>query len=116
MSYQITNTLKTYLLTGLVALVTAMPLGNAQSAFAETTMDTNIIMFIDTNGNLSNESLMFNNVLNVFTAAFIASGGDLEIVVIDENTVCISATTSSESCSSDENHLLSRYLSTEGSE
>lgn len=103
----IPNTLKTYALAGLVVLVTGLPLGNVNSSFAQTTMDTDIIIAIDTSENFGDEAEMCNNILNVFTAAFVATGGNLEVVDMNRKTICISAPTDSGGCSSDEN--LARY-------
>ncbi len=91
MSYPIPTTLKTFALAGLMSLFIGLPLGNVHSVFAETTMDTDIVMTIDTNESFNDEAEMFNNFLNVFTAAYIATDGNLEVVVLDENTICISA-------------------------
>lgn len=95
----ISNTLKTYALAWLVVLVTGLPLGNINSSFAETTMDAEIIMAIDSSENLGDEAEMFNNILNVFTAAFVASDGALEVMVMDRHSICISARMSSGGCS-----------------
>jgi hypothetical protein len=59
-----------------------------------------IEMWIDTSEKFDDEAEMFNNILNVFTAAFVASDGNLEVVVLDHNTICISARTGSGGCSS----------------
>ncbi len=91
MSYTISNTVKTVALAGLMAFFIGVPLGNVHSAFAETAMDTDIFMTIDTSKSFNDEAEMFNNVLNVFTAAYIATDGNLEVVVLGENTICISA-------------------------
>ena len=99
MPYPIPNSLKTYALAGLIVLITGLPVGNPTSSFAETTMDADIVMTIDENTNFGDEAEMFNNVLNVFTAAFLITGGNLKIVAIDRNTICISALTDIERCS-----------------
>ncbi len=91
MSYTTSNIVKTVALAGLMAFFIGLPLGNVHSAFAETAMDTDIIMTIDTSDSFNDEAEMFNNVLNVFTAAYIATDGNLEVVVLGENTICISA-------------------------
>jgi len=106
----IPNTLETYALAGLVILVTGLPLGNVNSSFAETTMDTDIVIVIDSGENFGDEDEMFNNALNVFTAAFVATGGNLEVVVMDRNTICISAPPDSGGCSSDENRARYRHV------
>ena len=91
MSYPILNTFKTCALTGLIVLFTGALWGNVHSASAETTMDSDIVMTIDTSRSFNDEAEMFNNFLNVFTAAYIATDGNLEIVNLDKNTICISA-------------------------
>ncbi len=91
MSYTTSNTVKTFALAGLTVLFIGVSLGNIHSAFAETVMDTDIIMTIDTSESFNDEAEMFNNFLNVFTAAYIASDGNLEVVVLGKNTICISA-------------------------
>lgn len=99
----IPNTLKTYALTGLVILVTWLLLGNVNSSFAVEPMVGevgDIEMWIDTSEKFDDEATMFNNRLNVFIAAYIATGGNLDIVVLDHNTICISARTGSGGCSS----------------
>lgn len=99
----IPNTLKIYGLAGLVVLVTGLSLGNANSSFAAEPMVGevgDIEMWIDTSEKFDDEATMFNNVLNVFIAAFVATEGNLDVVVLDRNTICISARTGSEGCSS----------------
>lgn len=99
----IPNTLKIYALAGLVVLVTGLLLGNVNSSFAVEPMVGevgDIEMWIDTREKFDDEATMFNNVLNVFIAAFIATGGNLEVVVLGHNTICISARTGSGGCSS----------------
>ncbi len=98
MSYTISNTVKTLPLAGLMIIFIGVSLGNIHSAFAETAMNTDIIMTIDTSESFNDEAELINNVLNVFTAAYIATDGNLEVVVLGENTICISA--QSGSCTS----------------
>ena len=107
------NLLKTYALAGLVLLVTELSLGNVNSFFAQTTMDTDIIIAIDTSENFGDEAEMLNNVLNVFTAAFVATDGNLEVVVMNRNTICISAPPDSGDRSSDENLARYRHMRTD---
>jgi len=99
MPYPIPNSLKTYALAGLAILMPWLPLGIATSSFAETTMDADIVMTIDKIENFGDETEMFNDALNVFTVAFLLAGGNLEVVVIDRNTICISTLTDHEGCS-----------------
>ena len=99
----ILNTLKIYALAGLVVLVTGLLLGNVNSSFAVEPMVGevgDIEMWIDTSEKFDDEATMFNNRLNVFIAAYIATDGNLDIVVLDDNTICISARTGSGGCSS----------------
>lgn len=91
MSYPILNTFKTYALVGLVTLFSGLPLGNVNSSFAEEPMVGDIEMWIDTSEKFDDEATMFNNFLNVFIAAYVATDGNLEVVVLDRNTMCISA-------------------------
>ena len=98
MLYPITKALKTYVLAGLVVLVSGGVLGKGNSSFAEAAMDSDIFMTIDTRENFGGEAEMFNNVLNVFTAAFLATNGNLEIVAMDRHTICISARPGSGGC------------------
>ncbi len=70
-------------------------------------------MAIDTSANFGDEAEMCNNVLNVFTAAFGATGGNLEVVVMSRKTICISAPTDSGGCSSDENLARYRHVKTD---
>ena len=94
MSCPILNTFKTYALAGLVALFSGLLLGNVNSSFANPTMvgdAGDFEMWINTNETLEDdETEMFNNFLNVFIAAYVATEGNLEVVVLDHNTICIS--------------------------
>ena len=91
MSYLTSNTLKIFALTGLMILFIGLPLGNVHSVFAETTLDTDFVITVDPSRSFNDEAEMFNNFLNVFTAAYIAADGNLEVVALDENTICLSA-------------------------
>ena len=102
----IMKNLKIYGLAGLVALVSGGALGNINSSFAENTTDADIIMTIDVTDSFGDEAEVFNNVLNVFTAAFLGTNGNIEIVAMDRNTICISARSDSRGCS----HKASRGL------
>ena len=86
----IPSTVKTYVFVGLFVLMTGASLGTVESLLAETPMDGDMVMSLETNDNYGDEAEMFNNVLNVFTAAFLITGGNMEVVVIDPNTICIS--------------------------
>ena len=99
MPYPIPNSLKTYALAGLAVLMTWLPLGYAKSAFAETRMHADIVMTIDESDDFGDEAEMFNNFLNAFAGAVIMTDGNLEVVVIDRNTICISTLSDSEGCS-----------------
>ena len=90
MSYVITSILKTCSFALLVVLVVVLFSGATTSSFAETTIDTDIVMTIDRIDSFGDEAEKFNNFLNVFTAAFLASGGNLHIVAINSHTICIS--------------------------
>jgi len=72
-----------------------------------------IIIAIDTSENFGDEAEMLNNVLNVFTAAFVATDGNLEVVVMNRHTICISAPPDSGGCSSDENLARYRHMRTD---
>lgn len=99
----IPNTLNAYTLVGLAVLVTGLLLGNVNSSFAVEPMVGevgDIEMWIDTSEKFDDEATMFNNRLNVFIAAYIATDGNLDIVVLDRNTICISARTGNGGCSS----------------
>ncbi len=98
MPYPIPNSLKVYALAGLAVLMTWLPLGNAMSSFAETTMDTDIVMTIDESDNFGDDAEMFNNFLNAIAGAVIMTDGNLEVVLIDHNTICISTLTDHEGC------------------
>ena len=91
MSYTTSNTVKIFALAGLIAFFIGVPLGNIHSAFAETEMDTDIVMTIDTNQNFEVDPEIFDSLLIVVTAAFLATDGNLEVMVLGENTVCLSA-------------------------
>ena len=96
----ITKTLNTYALAGLMALVTWGAAGHVDSSFAETTMNDDIIMTIDTSEDFVDETTMFKNILYVFISAYIVTDGNPDIVVLDHNTVCISPRSDSGGCSS----------------
>ncbi len=88
------NTFKTYALTVLVALFTWVPFGNANLSLAsEPAIGEfgDIEMWVDTSETFDDEAQMFNNFLNVFIAAYIATDGNLEVVALDRHTLCISA-------------------------
>ncbi len=91
MTYPILNTFKTYALAVLVTLFSGLLVGNVNSSFAEEPMVGDIEMWIDTSETFDDEAQMFNNFLNVFIAAYLATDGNLEVVVLDHNTICISA-------------------------
>ena len=94
MPYSILNTLKTSVLAGLVIFVTGLLFENVNSSFAVEPMMGevgDIEMWIDTREQFDDEATMFNNFLNVFTAAFLATDGNLEVMVLNQNTICISA-------------------------
>jgi len=87
------NTIKAYALAVLVALFAWLPLGNDHSSFAEEPMIVefgDIEMWIDTSETFDDEAQMFNNFLNVFIAAYVATDGNLEVVALDRHTICIS--------------------------
>jgi len=99
MPYPIPNSSKAYALAGLAVLMTGLALGNPKSSFAETTMDANIVMTMDESANSGDDTEMFNNFLNAIAGAVIMTDGNLAVVLIDRNTICISALTDSEGCS-----------------
>ena len=83
----ITKTLKIWTF---VFFVTGLLLGSGQSSFAEPYMVGHYEMQIDTKERYDDEIVMFNAMLSVFSAAYLASGGNLEIVALDRDTICIS--------------------------
>ncbi len=93
MFYLISNSLKIFTFTGLIVLFAWVLDGNIHSAFAETTMDPDIVMTFDTSEILDEDAEVFNKFLNFITATYVSTGGDLEVVVLDQNTICISAYT-----------------------
>ncbi|TFG60704.1 MAG: hypothetical protein E4H32_08270 [Nitrospirales bacterium] len=93
----ILNTFKTYALAGLVAFFTALPLGNINSSFAIEPMADKMVgengdieMWIDHSEKFDDSATAFNNRLNTFIAAWFANDGNIEVVVLDRNTICIS--------------------------
>ena len=88
-------------LVGLAVLVTGLSLGKVNSSFAETGTDQDIIISVDLGSRSAVDVQNFNHFLNVFTAAFLESEGNLEVVVVDRNTICFSARTDGEGCSGD---------------
>ncbi len=116
MPYPIPNTLKTYALAGLMTFVTGLLLGNINSSFAVEPMmgeAGEIEMWVDTSEKFDDEAAAFNNFLNVFTAAFVATGGDLKIVVLDQNTICLSALSANEGCLHDKTFSLNHHTMTD---
>lgn len=107
------NTLKIRILVGLAVLVTGLWLGNASSSFAETGTDQDIIISVDLGSGSAADVQKFNHFLNIYTAAFLESEGNLEVVVVDRNTICISARTGSEGCSGNTS-TLDRHVSMDG--
>ena len=93
MSYPNLNIVKTYTLAVFVALLTGLPFGNVNSSFAVEPMvgePGDIEMWIDTSEKFDDEATAFNNRLNTFIAAWFANDGNIEVVVLDRNTICIS--------------------------
>ncbi len=94
MSYPNSNTFKIYTCAGLLTLFTGLPLGNVNSSFAVEPIvgeAGDIEMWIDSRKKFSDEATGFNNRLNTFIAAWFATDGNMEVVVLDRNTICISA-------------------------
>ncbi len=54
---------------------------------------------IDPSESFGDEAESFNNVLTVLIFAFLATDGNLEVVVIDRNAICFSALTGTGGCS-----------------
>ena len=86
--------------------MTGLPVGNPTSSFAETIIDVDVVMTIDSIEIFGDETEIFNNTLNVFTAAFLKAGGNLEVVIIDRNAICNATLADIRNCA-DQN--LSRY-------
>ncbi len=91
MSYPISNTVKTVALAclGAVALVLSMEYKNV--SFAQDSPDADSVLAMDTDEIFEVDSEIFDSLLIVVTAAFLATDGNLEVAVLDDNSVCISA-------------------------
>lgn len=111
MSYPISNTVKTVALAclGAVALVLSMEYKNV--SFAQGSPDADSVLAMDTDEIFEVDSEIFDSLLIVVTAAFLATDGNLEVAVLDDNSVCISA--QRENCSDQdapENHNMAKEV------
>ena len=95
------NMMKIATLTALLVFLTGSVFESVHASFTEATLDTDIIMTLDTLVPLDDEAEMFNNFLNVFIAAYIATKGNMEIVVLGHNTICISTPGDHKECFND---------------
>ncbi len=98
MTFSIAKSIENSAFVGLMVFVTTCLFLFVDSAFAQIPLENDIIMVIDRGEPFDDEAETFNNLLNVFTAAFIAAKGNLEIVALGHNTICIAARESDSPC------------------
>ena len=101
MSHPILNMMKIATLTVLMVFLTGSAFESVHASFTEATLDTDIVMTLDTLVPFDDEAEMFNSFLNVFIAAYIATEGNMEIVVLGHNTICISVPGEHKECFND---------------